>query len=75
MQKLLTGVLFFSSMIAACSTPTSKKVIQKTQQTPAIIETKTNTSSSAAKANESGDSAVVIRPVHKYKHLKKLKLK
>jgi hypothetical protein len=74
MGKYLTSVLFISSMIIACSTSANKKMIKDKQQLPAGIETKTNTSSSAAKASEPGDS-VVIKPVHKYKHPKKLKLK
>ncbi|HWI90216.1 MAG TPA: hypothetical protein VNT20_03030 [Flavisolibacter sp.] len=75
MGKLLMGILFIGSMIIACSTPTNKKMIKDRGQIPTNVETKTNTSSSAAKAIIPADSSVVIRPVHKYQHHKKLKLK
>lgn len=75
MGKFLSGILFIITMIVACSSPNEKKVVNSPQQKQANVETKTNTSSSAAKANNETDSAVIIRPVHKYKHQKKFKLK
>ena len=77
MGKALISFVFVCTLAIACSTPTQKRTTEDIQQIPANsnFETKTNTSSSAAKANEASDSTTIIRPVHKYKHQKKYKIK
>jgi len=74
MGKLTTGVLFVSIMTIACTSQTNKGMSEGMQQIPTSVETKTTFSSSAAKVDESGDSAF-IRPMHKYKHQKKVIIK
>jgi len=75
MGKLLISFLLISTLTIACTSQTNEKVLNDEQQTRANVETKTNTSSSSAKANDQGDSSVIIRPVRKYKHQKKFKIK
>jgi hypothetical protein len=77
MGKLLSGVFVLSTLALACTSKTNEKMNEDTQQGSAKsnVETKTNTSSSAAKSNGQGDSTVVIKPIHKYRHQKKIKIK
>jgi hypothetical protein len=75
MGKLLSGVFVVSAITIACSSQTNEKEDIQQGSAKANVETKTNTSSAAAKSNGQGDSTVVIRPIHKYKHQKKFKLK
>jgi hypothetical protein len=77
MGKLLSGVFVLSTLALACTPQTNGKMKEDTEQgsTKANVETKTNTSSSAAKSNGQGDSTVVIRPIHKYRHQKRIKIK
>ena len=77
MGNSLIVLLLISTMIIACSTPTSKNVIENMRQTPANanLVTKTNVSSNAPEAGDRRDSTAIIKPMHKFKHPKKLKLK
>jgi hypothetical protein len=74
MEKLSIGFLFIMTMAVACSSQTNSKRPEDKQQTSTLknVEMKTNTSSSAAKVSEQSDSAILIRPIHKYKHQKKI---
>lgn len=75
MGKLTTGVLFTCILTAACTSKTNKRMTEEMQQMPTKVETKTSFSYAAAKVNGLGDSAVFIRPMHKYKHQKKVIIK
>jgi hypothetical protein len=74
MEKLLPVFVLMSISLSACSTQ-QNKTPGSTLTDSAQIETKTNISSSDAKANGSDDSVVLIRPKHKYRHVKKYKIK
>ena len=75
MGNSLIVLLLISTMIIACSNPTSKNVIMRQTPANANLVTKTNVSSNAAEAGDRRDSTAIIKPMHKFKHPKKLKLK
>ena len=74
MKKLLPVFMLMSISLAACSTQ-QNKTPGSTLTDSTKVETKTNISSSDAKANGSDDSVVIIRPKHKYRHVIKYKIK